>query len=170
MNAKRMALALAAATCVGSAAYVFIYLYRWEWNRAIIAGIFLLASEMALATALIVKRVNAAAAPVRNEVVVEQVLARLRQSDSPPRDHFAWLRPTGTSMSVFVPVLMGAGFVLSALAWAVERLARATAKPSLERGLAQRLAAISLPEDQLVPRRGRDAVSLLLAPKAPDLW
>lgn len=167
MNARRMALALAAATCAGSGAYVFIYLYRWEWNRAIIAGIFFLAAEVALATAAILKRVNSASTPVRDEAVVEQVLARLRQTPAPARDHFAWLRPTATSMNVFVPVLMGAGIVLSALAWAVEKLARATATPTLERGLALRLATISLPRDQLVPRPA-GGTSWLLGPRVPE--
>jgi hypothetical protein len=41
--------------------------------------------------------------------------------------------------------LMGAGVVISAVAWLVERLATFTAKPVLERKLAMRLAPVSVP-------------------------
>jgi hypothetical protein len=51
---------------------------------------------------------------------------------------------------VFVPVLMGAGLVLSGLAWIVERVAKATAGSAMERGLATRLVAFSVPEEPLV--------------------
>ena len=43
-----------------------------------------------------------------------------------PRTGFKWLmRPEHSN--VFIPVLLGAGAVLSGLAWIVERLAKATA-------------------------------------------
>jgi hypothetical protein len=58
---------------------------------------------------------------------------------TPPRP-FAWLDRSQTN--VFVPVLLGAGVVLSALAWVVDRVARLTAVPSMERGLVQKLAAL----------------------------
>ena len=80
----------------------------------------------------------------------ERVLRRLQEAPAPSRDHFAWLRPTGTGTSVFVPVLMGAGLVLSGLAWIVERVAKATAGSAMERGLATRLVAFSVPEEPLV--------------------
>ena len=44
---------------------------------------------------------------------------------------------------MFVPVLLGAGVVLSALAWVVDRVARLTAVPTMERGLARKLATCS---------------------------
>ena len=62
----------------------------------------------------------------------------------PPPDRFAWLRDQATSTNVFVPVLLGAGVVLSLLAHAVERLASATATPVLERRLATRLEPLAL--------------------------
>ncbi len=69
---------------------------------------------------------------------------------------------------MFVPVLLGAGVVLSALAWVVERLARVTAGAALERGLAVRLAVLSLPPEPLVDARDEEALSpaltLLLRP------
>jgi hypothetical protein len=54
---------------------------------------------------------------------------------------------------VFVPVLMGAGVIMSGLAWVIERLARRTARPTLERGLAARLAPLTLEHGSLVPPR-----------------
>jgi hypothetical protein len=51
---------------------------------------------------------------------------------------------------VFLPILLGAGVLASAAAWAVESLARATAGPALERRLAYRLAAFDLPAGGLL--------------------
>jgi len=81
---------------------------------------------------------------LEREVVGRDVLARIRESAPARRRHFAWLTDTDKA-SVFVPVLMGAGVVISALAWAVEKVARTTGRPVLERHLAARLAPISLP-------------------------
>lgn len=51
------------------------------------------------------------------------------------RRHFAWLqRHDGTA--VFIPVLLGAGMVLSACAWLVERLSGAVAGATLDRRIA----------------------------------
>ncbi len=80
----------------------------------------------------------------------QRVLGRVRQTAPRARDRFAWMRPQSSGFSVFVPVLMGAGFVLSGLAWLVERLAHSTARPVLEDRLATRLAVVSLPKDHLV--------------------
>jgi hypothetical protein len=71
-------------------------------------------------------------------------LERIRSTAPPPRPTFAWLaRPE--QMNVFVPVLMGAGVLLSGIAWVVERLARATVTPVAERGLAAQLDSLALP-------------------------
>jgi len=153
MIAKRIGVLLVAVTLVASGAYVLVYLQRWEWNRAIIAGVFMLASEMVLVAAVLASRIRAVERKVTAAVDRTQhdrVLRRLREAPSAPRDHFAWLRPTGTGTSVFVPVLMGAGLILSALAWVVERLAKATAGSAMEKGLATRLVAFSVPEEPLV--------------------
>ena len=159
MTSRRLGTALAMATFAGSGVYLFVYLYRWEWNRALMAGVFLLAAQMVLSTTAILNRLRAleAGQPVAAATgggPRPQVLARVRESAPPARDHFAWMKPDAERMGVFVPILMGAGFVLSGLAWLVERLARRTAGPALERGLAGRLSAFSLPEDGLVPPAG----------------
>ena len=81
----------------------------------------------------------------------DRVLRRLQQTAPAAPDRFAWLRPRNDQFGVFVPVLMGAGFLLSGIAWLVERLARATARPTLERRLAARLDTLMLPPNHLQP-------------------
>lgn len=151
MTARRIGLAMLAVVLIGSMTYLFVYLYRWEWNRALIAGVFLIAAEIALASALILgklgsieKRLSERAAPPSFDK--GDVLDELRDSAPPPRPAFKWLARSGDDLNVFVPVLMGAGIVLSGIAWLVERFARATARPALEAGLAARLAPLALPE------------------------
>lgn len=169
MNARRMATALAAATLAGSGTYLFVYLYRWEWNRAIIAGVFFLAAQMALSTAAVLGRLRAVetAQRQRPDAPSPRVLGHIREAAAPPRDHFAWLRPQSERLGVFVPILMGAGFVLSGLAWLVERIARSTAAPRLEHGLAVGLGALALPPDHLLAGAADDDdLALLLGPDA----
>ena len=156
MIAKRIGVLLVSVTLVASGGYVGVYLQRWEWNRAIIAGIFMLASEMVLVAAVLASRISAVERRVseRDDDQRDRVLRRLREAPPQQRDHFAWLRPTGSGTGVFVPVLMGAGLVLSALAWVVERVARATARPALERGLASRVTVLAVPTEPLVQPDG----------------
>lgn len=148
-----------------SGAYLFVYLYRWEWHRALVAGLFFVAAEVGLATAAILDRLRAmeqrlgqghpvaatvGANPSRPDL---GVLGRLEQTAPGPRINFEWLssRP-GSGMSVFVPILLGAGVVLSGMAWLVERASRLTARPALERGLADRMAVFDLPSGTLTGR------------------
>ena len=42
-----------------SGAYLLIYLYRWEWNRALVAGIFFVSAEVAIASGVILSRLRA---------------------------------------------------------------------------------------------------------------
>lgn len=171
MNSRRMATALAGATLAGSGTYLFVYLYRWEWNRAIIAGVFFLAAEIALSTGAVLGRLHAVETAQRRQrpdAASPRVLDHVRDAAGPPRDHFAWLRPQPDRMAVFVPILMGAGFVLSGLAWLVERIARSTAAPRLENGLAVALGALALPPGHLLAAgedHQDDDLALLLGPR-----
>lgn len=65
--------------------------------------------------------------------------SRFRWLDGDDRDH----RDNRTY--VFVPVLMVTGVLLSGLAWVVQRVASATARPAAERRLAGRLAVLAAP-------------------------
>ena len=146
---RRLGLAVAVASAAATAVYTIVYLYRWEWHRALVAAVFLVVAEVALATVAILRRLSTldqrldtlSAAPHQPEAI--NVLHRVRESAPPPRPVFAWLSPQGTN--VFLPILLGAGVLASAAAWVVETLARATARPVLERRLANRLDALALP-------------------------
>ena len=68
------------------------------------------------------------------------MLYQLRTNAPDPLKPFAWL--DGTRSNVFVPVLLGAGAVLSGLAWVVDRVARLTATPAMEKTLARKLTTL----------------------------
>jgi hypothetical protein len=53
------------------------------------------------------------------------------------------LSPRNSGTNVFVPILMGAGLILSGLAWLVERIARHTAGRWNDGALARQLATWS---------------------------
>jgi hypothetical protein len=145
VNPRRLVVALVAAvTMLASGAYLFVYLYRWEWNRAMIAGIIFLATEVAVIGWLL----NGRIADLRAEVDrsrAERIAGHLAAARNQPSTTFAWLSPRRNGTSVFVPILMGAGFILSALAWLVERLARHTAGRWNDRALARELSTWSPP-------------------------
>jgi len=176
MIARRLAFIMLAMVIAASGAYLFIYLYRWEWNRAVIAGIFLIAAGVALATGLLLEKMRRIEEKLDaiGRMNHEETLQAIRDTAPEPKERFKWLG--GDQLSVFVPVLMGAGVVFSGIAWLVERLARATARPAMEEGLAFKLAPIALPQGgflapvsdgPIVTRRGhlkkyRSAFILLL--------
>jgi hypothetical protein len=153
---------LAGGVLAVTALYFFVYLWRWEWNRALIAGVLFVATEVAIATATILNRLHRLGE--RLSAPDPAVLARIRETAPPAHDHFEWLSPRSGRLGVFVPVLIGMGVVASGLAWLVERLARATAKPVLERGLAARLAPLAWPTGGLLPEADDDPLALLDGP------
>ena len=136
-----------------SGAYLLIYLYRWEWNRAIISGLFFVAAEVALATSMITRRLHAIEQrgqppPADHSTLV---LDRLHSTPVDRPNPFGWLTATSSrGTGVFVPVLLGAGVILSAIAYVVERIAEATALPLLDRRLARRYESIALPANGLL--------------------
>ena len=166
MSPRRISALLGGAVLVSTALYCFVYLWRWEWNRALIAGLLFVATEVAMATATVLNRVRGLGDRLASPDPA--VLARIHEAAPPPRNHFEWLSPKSGHLGVFVPVLIGMGVVASALAWLVERLARATAGPALERGLAARLSPLAWPAGGLVPEEDDDALAVLdhPAPKA----
>lgn len=145
MSAKKLAYAVLTAVLAASGAYMFVYLYRWEWNRTLIAGMFFIAAEIGLLGAALLERLKKMETRMQSAAAEPPALAHLQETAPEPKAGFKWLTPTdGTN--VFVPVLMGAGFVVSGIAWLVERFAHATARPAMERGLAWRLVPLSLPQ------------------------
>ena len=162
MTPGRIAKLLGGVIMATTALYFFVYLWRWEWNRALIAGVLFVATEVAMASATVLNRLQGLSEKLATPDPA--VLARIRESAPPPRDHFEWLSPKSGRMGVFVPVLIGMGVVASGLAWLVERLARATAGPVMERGLAARLGPLAWPAGGLVPEAEDDPLAVLHRP------
>lgn len=156
--ARRATTLLLVVAQVGTAAYLVVYLARWQWNRALICGVLLLATELLLVGRLILHRLRAIEARL-DGLAAERVRVHLVQHRPEPADRFAWLRDATTRTNVFLPVLLGAGVLASAAAWAVENVARRTARPAMERQLAGALAPLAFPDGGFLP-----------APGDPDPW
>lgn len=90
----------------------------------------------------------------------DRTAARVRAAAPPRSEAFAWLRPenvaNGRGPSVFVPVLLGAGVLLSAVAWVIERLGHLTAGPVAESRLVRRLDTLALPPGGFLDETTRD--------------
>lgn len=153
---RLLARALAVVVLLVSGGYLLVYLVRWEWNRALVAGIFFVASEVAIVGWTILARLRGieesvaagggrGAVPEHAQVIGEEDKGRARS--------FAWLRDTTGRAGVFIPVLLGAGVVLSAIAYLVERVAGAVAGHAVDGAMARRLA-LDLPSGGLVPGVG----------------
>jgi hypothetical protein len=136
--ARGVARLLTVVVLVVSGAYLILYLYRWEWNRAVISGVFFIAAEIALATTL---QLDALRQRADRELAVPMTITAANAAR--PREPFGWLT-RNDRLGVFVPVLLGAGVLLSALAYVVERVAGVFAGPPVDRHSA-RLVAIDLP-------------------------
>ena len=168
MNARPIRLLVGGVTLAASGSYTFVYLYRWEWDLVLISSAIFIAAVVAVMGSLLAEpltvlndRVDGGAtgngsAPHRRR------LDRIRAAAPPPRANLSWVsRPD--RMNVFVPVLMGAGVLLSGIAWAVERIARGTVSPVAERGLANQLDGLALPTHGFVTAE-RAPLDLLRGP------
>jgi hypothetical protein len=150
---KKLSWALVAVTLLGSGGYLFIYIYRWEWHRALLVGVLFLGALIALSTALVLRRVGRLEQRLSTTTNApgDAVLGRL-QAASVERAPFPWLRPSDVHRtSVFIPILLGGGVVVSAAAWLVERLAGSSARAGVEAELAADLRDIAFPSAVLVP-------------------
>ncbi len=105
----------------GSGIYVLVYLARWEWVRAQIAGIFFLAALVALATGLILRRLDDLRSTPGSAITPVDPVS--------PASPFPWLYEAKGSTHVFLPVLLGFGVLLTLLAAGVERLVGVAAGP-----------------------------------------
>ena len=143
------------ATLLATGAYLFVYIYRWEWHRALLVGVLFLAALLALATGLVLRRIGrleqALRSPARPGGASDPVLRRLHEAPVQARP-FPWLRPESLEQThVFIPILLGGGVVVSALAWLVERIAGSSAREGVEAELAGELEGIAYPRAPLVP-------------------
>lgn len=172
---KKLAWLLLMVVTATAAVYMFRHLARWEWHRAMFAGIAMIAGELALVGAVVVRAVRRAAA---RPDVDDRALRRLRESRPPSRRVFAWLQPEPGELNVFVSILLGGGVLVSAAAWIVDKMAKATSSGGLENRLAAQLASLQPPEngfvvaDETLLAAGRpvddETVGLLLGPSFGD--
>src|ERR1700689_596886 len=148
---------------IATGVYFALYLYGWEWYRAFVVGVVFLSAEVAaVGTHLssVLRRMDAllrqgprtrdggrADADPREAVVLE-TLAGVPQSYP---DHFRWLKDSSQRTSVFIPLLLGAGVLMSGMAWLVERLAGATYGGRIDGALAK-VATPLIPPESLLDR------------------
>ena len=74
-----VAIVLCALSAAASAYYAFVYLSRWEWHRAIVALGVLIASEIPLATFVVLARLRSIEAKV-DAVTARIAIRRCRSS------------------------------------------------------------------------------------------
>lgn len=126
---RGITLTLTAVVLVVSGAYLLIYLYRWEWNRALISGVFLLTALVTLSTVIILRALHRVSDRIDQlERSQRRAVARtLHEANARHASrHFRWLQEPPDRLGVFVPILLGAGALLSGLAYVIERAAGAT--------------------------------------------
>jgi hypothetical protein len=200
VTVRRVTMLLTGVAAASSGSYMIIYLARWQWNRTLIAAVFFVAAEVALVAQILVERMRRLEGAVqamaehgprppigpRAQEAAAMVRRQLRDSSPRPERHFAWLLESPTQHNVFLPVLLGAGVIASALAWLVETIARRVAQPVLDRPAVVGLARLTFPpaglldegaheyeRDPAPERRGparRWMVVLAAAMVVPAMW
>jgi hypothetical protein len=150
-RARALSMALVLVVAGASGAYLLVYLYRWEWARAIVAGVFFLSAEVAFVALVLFDRIRAVERRITSPPgpAIEMVRAHRPVPPSP----FEWLREPDRT-GVFIPVLLGAGVILSAAAVALQRLAEHVTRATVEPRLAHDLDGLALPAGGLLPGRG----------------
>ncbi len=169
--------ALAAST-LGTFGYALVYVARWEWQRATLVAVFCVLCAVAWSALVADSRLRRLeqrlagqpADPARPVGIGVQPRADSRQASPQPaksqwaagvRDavaeapvpssRFRWLGTPPDGAAVFIPVLLGAGLLVSALAWLVERLAHAAVGPVVERRLVTDLLRYAPADTLIVP-------------------
>ncbi len=145
--ARSIGFALAAVILAVSGAYVVIDLARWEWNRAVISALVMVSALIVLVSMVLFRQLHRI--EQRLESLEHQAQRRdeadtldtLRSTNSAVASRrFRWLERPPDRLGVFVPVLLGAGVLLSLAAYLVERIAGVFAAATLDPQTARRLA------------------------------
>jgi hypothetical protein len=160
MTARRLATILLLVTLLVATWYFLAYLAWWEWNRAVIAGILVLAAEIGLVALVLLSRLDRLSRG-DDQLRVARIRARLDAHDDDAQP-FAWLRRPD-QLNVFIPVLLGAGLIVSSIAWVVERIARLSSRPGTTDSLSRELATLAPPDGGFL--EGDDPLELLERPR-----
>ena len=133
-------------TLMAGLVFMIQALNQWEWNRVLFFGLVVVIAEIALATALILRRL-----PPRDSVAVDPELVEILRTSRPANpNRFAWMRDTMRQTNVFITFLVGGGVILSGVAWMIDRAASRTGGAAGDKRLAQRIVAISYPRGGLL--------------------
>ncbi len=144
---KAAAWMVAIGTLLTAAFFMVLSLTRWEWNRALFFALIVLVAEVAIATALILRRLNQL--DRRSEADAATIEA-LRQTRPASPNRFRWLEDTMRGTNVFITFLVASGIIVSGVAWLADRVAAGTATRASEGRLAGQLRAIAYPAGGLL--------------------
>jgi hypothetical protein len=142
--ARATGFALATVILAVSSIYVVIDLARWEWNRAVISALVMIAALIVLVAMLIFRQLH------RIEQRMDALeraghadtLGALRSANAAAAGrHFQWLERPPDGLGVFIPVLLGAGVLMSLVAYLIERIAGLFAAVTLDPRTASKLGA-----------------------------
>jgi len=161
VTVRRLAIVVLLVTLLVSTWYFLAYLAWWEWNRALIAGVIVIAAEIGLVALVLLSRLDRLDRTHDDHARVERIKARLEAHPDDPQP-FAWLRRPD-QLNVFVPVLLGAGLIVSSAAWVLERIARLTARSGTTDALSRDLATLAPPDGGFLG--GDDPIELLQRPR-----
>jgi hypothetical protein len=147
VKALRLGLVVSMLTTALAGVYFVVYLYRWEMHRALVSGVVFLAGEIALATSLVLRRVEQMREQSPNHV---GSLPPAATPVAPPPSAEAGAPPPmpwlgADRFGVFVPIMLGAGAIVSGVAWVVEQLARSSASSGRADGLDREFAPLAPP-------------------------
>lgn len=165
---KRLVYAGLGLMVVFTAGYLVVYTARWEWQRSLMAGELLLVTLLVLLGVVMTDRFNRLERRLTEltETTSEPPKTAVRPYGAPGAEApaFRWLQQDTNTYGVFIPVLLGAGIVVSGLAALVERIAA-----KMGGGSARRLSPVAMPSGGVlsgapelsVPNRGHRGLKLL---------
>lgn len=145
---RLVGMGVALVVVIVAAVYVVVDLARWEWNRAVLSALICIAGLVVFSSALIVghlTRLERWLERPRQQHVISgsstSSASSVEPTGVPTRPRFMWLETPERDRGVFVPVLLGAGVVLSFVAYLVERTAALMSSGGIDVTTQQRLAA-----------------------------
>ena len=142
--ARAIGLALATVILAVSSIYVVIDLARWEWNRAVISALVMIAALIVLVAMMLFRqlhRIEQRMDALEQSGAVNTLGALRSANDAAAGRHFRWLERPSDGLGVFIPVLLGAGVLMSLVAYLIERIAGLFAAATLDPRTASKLGA-----------------------------
>lgn len=159
--ARAIGFALATVILAVSSIYVVIDLARWEWNRAVISALVMIAALIVVVAMILFRqlhRIEQRMDALDRSGAVNTLGALRSANDAAAGRHFRWLERPPDGLGVFIPVLLGAGVLMSLVAYLIERVAGLFAAATLDPRTASRLGADLPLGDGLPPSAQLDAM------------